>query len=215
MAALSDKPLNSVFMKRTITLFAIALFAVPVLAQVPRSTDPVTTSLLPLSGEVPTYHESSDLVTIGDAPEAAGDIIWEEDFANGIPNTWTLLDSSGICEWKHTFVGSQGFWNGTSPVIASSTAANGFIICDPDSANDTNFGQPSGTTYQYLSSWIITEGINTMGYNDVRLQFTQYFRMNNDIGLHVFVGTAGPNGPWDLHYNVRGNIASNQASEYR
>jgi hypothetical protein len=83
--------------------------------------------------------------------------IWSEDFANGFPAGWTVSDTSGICPWTYSLDGSWGYFNGTSgtaaaAAIKSTTAANGFLISDVDSANNKNYGQPSGTTYKYLST---------------------------------------------------------------
>ena len=89
---------------------------------------------------------------------------WTEDFGSGMPASWAVVDSSGICPWSYTVDGSWGYFNGNNGVsadagIASTTSLNGFLICDIDSANNTTYGQPSGSNYQYLSSYFITSAI--------------------------------------------------------
>ena len=65
---------------------------------------------------------------------------WSEDFANGIPATWTNSTAPWVYRGPSTnpgvTVGSQGAYSGissgNSSPIASSTASNGFIIFDSD-----------------------------------------------------------------------------------
>lgn len=140
---------------------------------------------------------------------------WTEDFANGIPSGWTILDSSGICPWTYSFDGSWGNFNGNGgtaggDAIASTTAANGFLICDPDSANNVTYGQPSGSNYQYLSSYINTPSIDCSGRSTVVLSFEQFFRYNNGVGMFVGVSTDNVN---FTTYNVSGGQANNAASD--
>lgn len=141
-----------------------------------------------------------------------GTVIWSEDFSGGFPATWTLQDTSGICPWKHSFFGSAGFFAGTTGPIQSTTAANGFLLCDPDSANNVNYGQPSGTTYQYLPSWFTTGAIDLTGHPFVKLEFEQYFRYNNNPPLYVQVSNDGVSwSTWDVKGTVPANTTSANA----
>lgn len=140
---------------------------------------------------------------------------WEEDFANGFPATWWVVDSSGICPWRYTHDGSWGFYsdNGETqgdPAMNSTTASNGYLICDNDSANHVNYGQPSGTTYNYLSSWFCTEAINCGTHSSVILTFEQSFRYNNGVPLIVRVSNDSVN--WTT-YDVSGGVPNNTASD--
>ena len=91
--------------------------------------------------------------------------IWSEDFGNGFPSGWSTYTnnaSGGIatCPWKHSFVGPWGYWNSNQGASASSamhstTASNGFLISDIDSAKHWNAGQPSGDTYYLLESYLL------------------------------------------------------------
>ena len=139
---------------------------------------------------------------------------WTEDFASGIPATWTVSDSSGICPWVYSTDGSWGNFNGNGATaggtaISSTTGGNGFLICDPDSANHFTYGQPSGANYQYLSSYITTSGIDCSGRSSVILSFEQFFRYNNGVSLNVMVSNDGVN--WTA-YDVSGGGANNVAS---
>ena len=58
---------------------------------------------------------------------------WTEDFANGIPATWT----NSMAPWVYrgigqTGIGSQGAYGTNSGAISSATQNNGFIIFDSE-----------------------------------------------------------------------------------
>jgi len=115
--------------------------------------------------------------------------IWSENFANGFPQGWvTYSDNTqggaATCKWKWSTVGSWGYYQGTqglsgAAAMNSTTAANGFLISDTDSANHHTYGQPSGTTYQYIDSYFITDAIDLSNYPAVSLEFEHNFRYNN------------------------------------
>src|SRR3989338_6193839 len=139
---------------------------------------------------------------------------WTENFSGGFPAGWTVIDTSGICPWTYSTDGSWGNFNGNGATagaagIASTSAANGFLICDPDSANHFTYGQPSGTTYQYLSSYFGTSAIDCSGRSSVILSFEQFFRYNNGVSLNVQVSNNGST--WTT-YDVSGGVANNTAS---
>jgi len=139
---------------------------------------------------------------------------WEEDFANGFPATWTVYDTSGICPWVYSTDGSWGNFSvgGTTaaaPGINSTSGGNGFLICDADSANHFTYGQPSGSNYQYLSSYFGTDAIDCSSHSSVILNFEQSFRYNNDLSLNVQVSNDGTN--WTT-YDVSGGQENNAAS---
>ena len=115
--------------------------------------------------------------------------IWEEDFSGGFPQGWSTYTNNtqggvSTCPWVWTLDGTWGYWNannGTSPnyTLASTTASNGFLISDTDSANHYAYGQPSGSTYQYIESSFTTSAIDLSMYPAVSLEFEQIFRYNN------------------------------------
>ena len=120
---------------------------------------------------------------------SASNPLWSEDFANGFPQGWvTYSDNTqggaATCKWKWSTVGSWGYYQGTqglsgATAMNSTTAANGFLISDTDSANHHTYGQPSGTTYQYIDSYFITDAIDLSNYPAVSLEFEHNFRYNN------------------------------------
>ncbi len=139
---------------------------------------------------------------------------WTEDFGNGYPAGWTNIDTSGICPWVYSTDGSWGNFNGNNATagaagIGSTTGANGFLICDADSANHFTYGQPSGTNYQYLSSYVQTSALDCSGHSSVLLSFEQFYRYNNGVAMNVQVSNNGTT--WTT-YNVSGGLANNAAS---
>ncbi|MBI1287457.1 MAG: T9SS type A sorting domain-containing protein [Flavobacteriales bacterium] len=145
-----------------------------------------------------------------------GGYLWHEDFGNGFPAGWAIDDISGICPWKWTTNGSHGYWNGNNAAdyadpISSTTASNGFLICDPDSANHFTYGQPSGSTYQYLESYFATNKIDLgASYPSLLLEFEQSFRFNNSVDMEVQVSVDSTN--WTT-YTVQGSVNNNTASD--
>jgi len=150
------------------------------------------------------------------APQTeASTIVWSENFAGGFPAGWINIDSSNINPWKWSLSGSRGFFNGTgvgqpSPGMMSTTRTNGFLLNDPDSANHFTNGQPSGTTYQYLSSYVQTSKITGLAATPfLKLEFQQHFRMNNEISPLVQFST--DSATWTT-VDVRRLVLSNAAS---
>lgn len=206
-------------MKKLLLFNCIAAFSFAGFAQTGKLNQlkPVTNHALVNSSEIlgDTPFKPSELEKAGgsgNSTSAAGDIIWSEDFGNGIPSGWSISGAnSAQCPWVHSFDGSYGFFNGTpgGNAIQSTTASNGFLICDPDSANNALYGQPSGSQYQYLESYITSSAINMTGQPVARLEFQQAFRYNNSPVLEVGVSTDGVN---FTTFDTKGNIAPNTAS---
>lgn len=139
---------------------------------------------------------------------------WTEDFAGGFPATWTIDDSSSICPWTYTDDGSWGNFNGNGATagaagMTSTTAANGFLIMDADSANHFTYGQPSGSNYQYLSSYFQTDSIDCSAEPSVILTFEQTYRYNNGVAMNVMV--SNDNVTWTT-YDVSMGLANNTGS---
>ena len=141
--------------------------------------------------EAPSFTKvkrSNDLYDL----KSSGTAFWSEDFSNGWPAGWTTQNPDGYCPWKWTLNGSHGYWNGNNGAgyadsIASTTAGDGFLIADNDSANHFNFGQPSGTTYEYLETYFTS---NTFRVSCVKFYFFSHgitFKFPcSSIGLNKF-----------------------------
>ena len=115
--------------------------------------------------------------------------IWSEDFSGGFPALWSTNSTNmsgafATCPWVWTTDGTWGYWNGNNGAspsngITSTSAADGYLICDTDSANHYANGQPSGSTYQYIESLVTTNAIDLSAYPAVSLEFEHLFRYNN------------------------------------
>ena len=76
-----------------------------------------------------------------------GEVIWEETFDNGMNTSgdtvytdnggWVRTGSNGDI-WKYSTVATNGCWSGNTPAVSFTTASNGFITFDADSANCTD-----------------------------------------------------------------------------
>lgn len=95
-----------------------------------------------------------------------GFVIFEEDFASGIPNDWTNVTVSGPVDWKYTTVGHVGDY--PTPSIASTTSSNGWIIVDSDADNFSGGGNEDAQ--------LTTPVIDCSGYTNVKVEFQQMFR---------------------------------------
>jgi len=184
--------------------------------------------------EIIDCNNSSKIIKNDFMSDKSAVVIWEEDFGGGFPSSWgtytsntgagnsgTSAGNTAEAPWKHSMVGSWGYWNsvgtsggnptGPAAAINSTTAANGFLISDIDSANhwNGNPGSNSGSTYHYIESYFTTSAIDLSGFPNVSLEFEHSFRLNNSVDLTVSISTDSTN--WTT-YNVQGNATNNQAS---
>ena len=145
---------------------------------------------------------------------------WSEDFANGIPTTWTNSTAPWVYRGASTSpnntVGGQGAYSGinNSPAsnspIASATAANGFIIFDSDFYDNNGTAGAFGTGMYPTphNGDLRTDMIDMSSYADVMLTFNSYYR--------TFAGQAFVDfyvaGVFVERVQVHANIAVNDAT---
>ena len=145
---------------------------------------------------------------------------WSEDFANGIPTTWTNSTAPWVYRGTSTSpnntVGGQGAYSGinNSPAsnspIASATAANGFIIFDSDFYDNNGTPGAFGTGMYPTphNGDLRTDMIDMSSYADVMLTFNSYYR--------TFAGQAFVDfyvaGVFVERVQVHANIAVNDAT---
>lgn len=156
----------------------------------------------------------------GGAPASAA-VIFSEDFASGIPATWSVVDNVASTEvWTYA-MGPGGPTIGPNDTLLSVTMANGFAMVDDDM-----YGQVSPAN----NTDLITPAINCTGNTVVRVAFADYFRqfaavasfeVSNDnvtwtsifdpaLGLAANAASANPrNNDFDISA-----IAANQATVY-
>ncbi|GAB5539533.1 MAG: hypothetical protein Salg2KO_16360 [Salibacteraceae bacterium] len=151
--------------------------------------------------------------------EAEGIVLLSEDFAAGIPGTWTNT-GAGNEEWEYRGIlttpnvgtGSRGAYaTGTGP-IQSTTAANGFVIFDSDWWD--NGGTPNGTGDAPLGSHrgaLTLPSIDCSTYSGMIIEFTEYIRHYASFN-YVIVSTDGFTTS-DTVYNGSEDIPLNESSD--
>lgn len=104
------------------------------------------------------------------APQDAGNrtVFWSEDFASGIPATWSNVTVTGPVDWKYTTVGHTGDF--PTAAINSTTNGNGWIIVDSDGDNFSG----GGAEDSQLTTDVID--LSGSGATDYKLEFEQMFR---------------------------------------
>jgi len=151
-------------------------------------------------------------------------VFFTEDFASGIPGTWSNVDNSGNnVLWRTTTTGSVDTNVTVDTVLnpAGTSAANGYLIIDSDSAGQL-------VTEDAV---LTTSPINCVGHSSVHLAFNEYFAqylastgtvaVSNDnltwtdvhvadLGLGLNQGTANPN---YVEVDITA-VAGNQANVY-
>lgn len=126
-------------------------------------------------------------------------IIYSQDFAGGIPATWTITDNAGLGEvFTYTLTGST-----TTPdslLSAGTTAANGYVIFDSD-----NGGQNGPEDCD-----MVTEAINCSGKSTVFISMNEYFLQYAASTGTVSISTDGIN--FTDVYSAETGLAQNQTS---
>jgi hypothetical protein len=102
---------------------------------------------------------------------------YTEDFGGGIPAGWLTIDSAGNgLNWKYTTTGSNG---GATLSATGTSAANGYMIIDSDSA---------GTSLGGENAELISGAIDCSGRTTVVLNFNEYLTHYNDTAT-VWIST--------------------------
>lgn len=136
-------------------------------------------------------HEVKRFITHKHQQASPENIIFSEDFASGIPATWTNAgQSNGVdnpnAVWEYrgatgaqpVTVGSRGAYANPAATILSPTASNGFVILDSDFLDNAgtagNFG--GGIAPSPHLSTLVSPVIDLSGESNVVLTFNQYYR---------------------------------------
>lgn len=123
---------------------------------------------------------TSKIVKVKPQTESGSAVIWSEDFANGIPTSWTNSGTPTAAQWEYrgpsttpdNSQGSRGAYGGATP-IQSPTLSNGFVIFDSDYLD--NGGVPgafgTGAAPSPHTGVLETGTIDLSNENDVLIKF--------------------------------------------
>lgn len=155
-------------------------------------------------------------VTFVNGTTERGAAFWTEDFANGMGSTngtWTTDGAEGSV-WKHDFFGTSGCWSGNTPTPATTSAANGFMLFDADSANCVNPStNPPTFTQNVLTGGLISPTIDCSSQASVLLSFEQSLRYCCSAALTLYVYVSDDNGTtWSAPIDVLYGLAVNAQS---
>ncbi len=131
---------------------------------------------------------------------------YSEEFAGGIPPTWQNIDSSGSgVRWTWTTTGTYfDYPLNDSLSVVGTTASNGYLMFDSDSAGGTAQGE-----YGVL----ITDAIDCSTHPTVVVSFNEYFTKYDALTpiffntARVYVSTDGTN--WTLIHAADDGLAVN------
>ena len=161
--------------------------------------------LFPEPTEISTKTLKSNKIYSSFASKAAP--FWSEDFSSGIPSTWEegYVGGTASAPWVYrggttnpnNTVGSQGAYAGTNGPIASTTAANGFMIFDSDYYDNGGTAGNFGTgTYPCNGingappighvGTLTTDAIDCSQYPDISIFFNSFYRQYTGIAKIAF-----------------------------
>ena len=150
------------------------------------------------------------------ALRAYGDVIYEDDFGSGsagsLPTGWTSVDMDSQGNnyvWQWTDVGATGpTTSGYEHVLASTTAANGWMILDSD-----NYGQGSYDAFLYSPMYDLT------GQDAVAITFEElYQRWGNESanpygGNPTYVGISVDSGATWTEIEIHADFDSKESTD--
>jgi hypothetical protein len=132
-------------------------------------------------------------------------ILLYEDFAGGLPETWSNVDLSDFCGFTHTYQGPQGPLSLGMPPLNSTSSANGFMILDSDLCSSQN---PGGISDAFLE----TPAINIDGHTRIMLRFQHNFRYCCDPATSMIMVEVSNDGETWTSFDVRNGLAPNNVS---
>jgi hypothetical protein len=105
--------------------------------------------------------------------KAFGDTLYYQDFANGLPTGWTIVNNNPnnfLWEWNTVY--RQGAFSGTRTEIKSTTAANGFMSLPSDFYNTPT--PPTGRVA--MDTYFESDTISIAPKSSVWVSYQQYVR---------------------------------------
>lgn len=157
-------------------------------------------------------------------------VLWSEDFANGIPATWTNagfdvdpatgnFNPNPLCLWEYrgpnttpsNAEGSRGAYASAMDPITSPTASNGFVIFDSDWLDNNGVAGAFGTGNSAAPHYgtLTTDTIDLSGSPFVQLSMSSYAR---EFFANLLVAVSGDGGATYPDTVVAHDLAVNGSS---
>ena len=163
-----------------------------------------------------SYISNYTINDINSSQSIGGDenVIWEEDFANQIPENVSIESVGTYGDWIWSNESTQGQWGANAGLIESPSVDNGFMLLDADYFNSyPQNGVAEGEVGENSvnSSFIIGPiDLSSSETNALVLQFYTYYRIccfypGNGNDLNVYISTDEGETWNDLNY-VEGDI---------
>lgn len=209
-------------MRKLLLLAVAALIALPFYGQsdeaASKTQKPLKTNDVKYSGY--QYHSKVQQDKDGDAIN----IVWEEDFANGIPGSWSnsgTVSGGDTSLWAYrgpnttpdNSVGSEGSCGGASP-IASPSQSNGFIIFDSngydDPGEDCGGAAGTGPVPTPHEGILLTDTIDLSGIDEVLIEWYQTVRHFSAIPAMMISSDGGAT--YDTIYDARNTHPVNESA---
>ena len=145
-----------------------------------------------------------------------GDIVWTEDFANGLNGNngtgiWTTEGANGNI-WRQTTAGPFGAYTDRVEKIASTTVGNGYMLFASDSAN-TNWGDTSMVAAP--TDWegsLVSPLIDLSATPYVLIEFQQRFRYCCQDAPYFLEVSYDGGANWTSQFPINEGIEANDAS---
>ena len=171
------------------------------------------------SGKVAQAHGETIPEIWHSTSQDKGAVIFSEDFASGIPATWSNVTVSGPVDWKYTTTGHTGDY--PTAALLSTTSNNGWILVDSDADNFSGGGAEDAQ--------LTTPIIDCSGFAYVKVEFQQMFRRwqqdttivrvttnggttFTDYIINAAVVQAGTDNPDFVNIDITSAIAGNPAN---
>jgi PKD repeat protein len=150
--------------------------------------------------------------------QVLGPVIYNCDFANGIPQNWDTYSESGISHWEYrgpnttpdVNTGARGTCALLAQPMASITQSNGFVIFDSnywDDGGNSCGGLGTGVDPAPHNAYLELPPLDLSAYDGVILTFQQQFRHYLDSNL-VEISLDGGN-DWSIAFMNNGAQSGN------
>lgn len=143
-------------------------------------------------------------------------VIFQEDFANGIPSTWTNSGSSAESVWTYetgSSTGSKGAYT-TGVAISSPSVSNGFVMFDSDFLDNGGvrgaFGKGSAPSPH--KGTLTTPSFDCTGKPAVLLSFNQYMRYFAGVTNVIVTNSTGTKKVYRINDKIAVNAQTARTS---